>query len=364
MTTRTPRPTPERPESKPRSRFSVGIVVFLGSLLGSLLGVAADFGDAAQTFANVQRSLYPQLCVAGSNTILGDGIPLAQAWQSAFQAREPYNVSIQGVGSVRGVEMAAEGQCVHVLAMSEAMTEAQTNLLTNAGIEIECAAEIGYDIIAFVTDIDNRVGTLMTQVVPSILNGSVINWREVGGADQNILIYARPASGTTDHVLTRLGGWIDPDQSDLQYFPSDRNYVPCDSNGDCLNQVLSTPGSLYWVSVAWMKTQPQEYLQVIKILPNDERGIDPLTDAQVDLDEYPSALIRPLYMYVLDSPSIADEQVAEARKFLEYVRSVEGQRTLESYNFFTFFDRPREVEVVLPRDFSAGADGRRPVCRA
>jgi phosphate transport system substrate-binding protein len=353
---------PER--YKPRQPLGIAVFVFVGSLMGSLLGVAADFGDATQTFERFQRNFYPTLCIVGSGTILGDGIDMAQDWRAAFEQDENYNVTIRGIGSVRGVEAAVAGECVHVLAMSEPMTDAQYNALTNAGIELACAAEIGYDVIAFVTDINNRVATIQSRVLPSILTGSITNWRDIGGDDQPITLLARPGSGTTDYVLINAAGYRDPDLTDQNYFPPDTNYQSCDSNEGCLDQVLATPGSLYWVSTAWMKTQPSEFLRVIPILRGDERPVNPI-EQEVDLEEYPNALIRPLYMYVLDSAAISDDIAAEAREFLSYVRSVRGQLILEQYRFYTFFDRPTDVDVILPPGFQPNNDGLRPpVCRA
>lgn len=353
------------PPERPRGRFSLGLLVFAGSLMGSLLGVAADFGDATETFERVQRSLQPQLCVVGSNTILGEGITMAQDWETVFEETASANVSIRGIGSVRGVQEAAGGQCVHVLAMSEPMTPDQYTLLTNAGVEIECAAEIGYDVIAFVTDINSRPPTILDRLLPSILTGSITNWADIGGQRQAIIILARPGSGTTDYVLINAGGYRDPNPNDDQYFPPGTNYVACDSNEDCLNQVLATPGALYWVSTAWMKTQPQEYLQVIPVLEDDEAFVNPL-DPDVDfrIDNYPNSLIRPLYLYVLDTPTADEVLVAQARQFLNFVRSVRGQQILEQYQFYTFFDSPADVQIDLPPGFEPGPDGRRPVCRA
>ncbi len=310
----------------------------------------------------VQSYFLPTLCVAGSNTILGDGIAMAQDWERAFEASSSYNVHIDGMGSVRGVERAASGGCVHVLAMSEPMTAAQFALLSNAGVEVACAAEIGYDVIAFVTDINNRVSTIQNRVLSSILLGTVDRWSDLGGDDRPITILARPGSGTTEYVLIKAAGFVDPNPADDQYFPPDTNYIPCSSNGDCLDQVLATPGSLYWVSTAWMRTQPERYLRVIPILRGDERPTNPL-ESQVNLDEYPSSLIRPLYMYVLKNPTSSDDHVAAAREFLRFVRSVRGQEILEQYHFYTFFNRPTNVAVTLPPGFEPTSDGRVPVCR-
>jgi ABC-type phosphate transport system substrate-binding protein len=358
--TRRPAPAPKR--ERGGSRIGLGVIVFIGTLLGSLLGIAADAGGAVDTFERIRSAFNPELCIAGSNTILGEGITMAADWAEAFEAQENVRVRVEGVGSVRGVEKAINGDCVHVLAMSEPMTITQYNALRGANVDIDCAAEIGYDVIAFVTDIDNRLPALLSRSLSGILRGQISDWGLVNGTPGAIRVLARPGSGTTEVVLRNVAQWQDEDLNDNQYFPPGTNFTPCGSNEDCLNQTLATPGSLYWVSTAWMRTQPERFLRVMPILRGDERPINPLTQA-INLDEYPSSLIRPLYFYVLKSDALSDEMEAMAREFLAYARSVPGQVILERHHFYAFFNRPMGVEVELPPGFEPRADGLRPVCR-
>jgi phosphate transport system substrate-binding protein len=340
------------------------VVLFLSSFLGALIPTLADFGGAVETIGQLLDNITPpvQLCVAGSNTILGEGITMAQDWEATFEERNRVDVTVDGIGSVRGVERAAEGGCVNVLAMSEPMTQAQYDSLVAAGVEIECAAEIGYDVIAFVTDANNPVPALLQRNLSSVLLGTTTNWSEIGGEDRPIYILARPGSGTTEVVLINVARYTDPNINDDQYFPPNTNYVACESNEACLDLTLSTNGSLYWVSSAWMRTQPPEYLRVMPILRGDERPINPLTE-DVDLNAYPSALIRPLYFYVLNGATTNPEALEMAKDFLSYVRSVDGQQVLEQYAFYNHFSQPAEVDVALPPGFAAPpVDGPRQIC--
>ena len=349
-------------ERRTGMRIGTGVIIFFATLFGSLLGVAADIGDAASTLDQIRGLFYPELCVAGSNTILGEGITMSADWQHEFESTHDARVTIDGIGSVRGVEKAVDGGCVHVLAMSEPMTPAQYTAFVNAGITIRCAAEVGYDVIAFVTDIDNNLAAILSRDLAGILTGRTRTWSELGGQDRSIRILARPGSGTTEFVLINVARYTDPNINDDQYFPPDTNYQSCSSNQECLDLTLATPGSFYWVSTAWMRTQPTEYIRIMPILRGDERPVNPLTQ-EVDLDLYPSNLIRPLYLYTLGSDRISAETQALAEDFLSYVRSVRGQQILESYHFYTFFDRPVDVNVTLPPGFESDVDGIRPMCR-
>ena len=242
------------------------LLIFFGTLLGSLLGAVADLGEATQTIERFQEIFNPPptLCVVGSDTILGEDLQLSLDWKREFEQRHNVQVDIQAIGSGNGVRRAAEGGCAHVLAMSEAMSQAQYQTLQAAGVQVQCAAPVGYDVIAFVTDINNRLATLQYRDLSRILDGRASNWSALDRR-QNvpITIWARPGSGTTAHILSYFASPYSGDT--VSDFPATARYAMCDSNEVCLNETLATPGSLYWVSVAWMRTKPPRYLRV---LPN------------------------------------------------------------------------------------------------
>lgn len=360
-----PQPTvplsPEQSENNENGRSrttGVAILVFMGSMLGTLLGTFTSINDMFDSLDRVNEVFNPppQLCVAGSNTILGEGLGMAAQWEEVYEESSEVDVVVKGIGSLAGVDAAAAGECVHVLAMSEAMTPSQYDTLQANGIEIACAAEIGYDVIAFVTDKNNQLSSLLERRMESILTGRITDWEDVRGDPQPIYIFARPGSGTTDYVLKQF-------RYDLgaELLPPRANYIECNSNSECLDLTLATPGALYWVSTAWMRTQPPQYLRVLPILQGDEAPINPLRD-NVDIRDYPRQLVRPLYMYVLNNPNMTEEERSRARDFLQYIRSVEGQQILESNFFYTYFDQPREVPLDFPEGFEVPDEGIRSVC--
>lgn len=339
---------------------TTAILVFLGSLIGSLIGTFASLNDMLESFDAISELANPppRLCIAGSSTILGDGLGMAEEWEVYFENQTAADVFVNSTGSIGGVNSASDGGCVDVLAMSEAMTVEHEQQLINSGVEIQCAAEIGYDIIAFVTDIDNELPVIEDRFMRNILQGQDTNWADVRGDDQTIYIYARPGSGTTDYVLKRYGWEFGESQ-----MPPDANYIECSSNSDCLNKTLGTIGSLYWVSLSWMKTRPEEYLRVLPVLQGDERPINPIRD-NFNIRDYPNKLIRPLYMYVLRNSNQSDESNRLAHQFLDYVRGVEGQSVLEDHHFYTHFNRPIRVPLEFPTGFETDiTQGPRQFCK-
>jgi ABC-type phosphate transport system substrate-binding protein len=240
-----------------------------------------------------------------------------------------------------------------LLVASEPLTDERITDLQASGIKLTCAAEIGYDVITFVTDVNNTLPEISRRDMASILSGSITNWSQVGGADQPIRILAREGSGTTELVLQSFTG--------MKAYQD--HFIPCASNDECLDTALSTPGSLYWVSTTWLRTQPPRYLRPILIrraanLPPE----DPFSE-NFDPDNYTLELIRPLIMYVLRSDKIPEYSTNLAKEFLLFVRGVRGQEILENHHFYTYFDPPADVAVPLPADFGPGPDGLPIVCK-
>lgn len=372
----TPEPEADSKKAGSRQGWLFSTLVFVGTLLGSLLGAAAELSDASGLVVPVLESVRPapELHIAGSNSVLGEGIGMAEVWRQEFTAQKAWETNVPLIGSVdrtvevtvdaggslAGFDRALEGE-VDLLVESTHMSHPQYQQLAAAGIEVQCAAEIGYDAIAFVTNIDNTVPPISRRDMRSILHGSITNWSQVGGEPGPIRILAREGSGTTSIVLQRF--------TNSTAFQVD--YIPCGSNDECLDRALSTPGSLYWVSTSWLRTQPPRYLRLI-LIPI-EAGVapeDPLkplcSNAQEECfnpDRYPPELLRPLYMYVLRSHVSDPESTALAREFLYYVRGVNGQEILENHYFYTHFDPPPEVEPELPEGFGMGNNGLPIVCR-
>lgn len=356
-------------------------MIFISTLLGTILGLGADFGETLNTVDEIDQFLNPPptLCLAGSQTILGsEGV--GHDWKVAFEEQFDVKIDIKPTGSVGGVDLAAEGGCVDLLAMSEPMTAEQYEKLTGAGIQLDCAAEVGYDVISFITNINNPLvqdvrnpddpddrrpirRPIEMRQLRGILSGSITNWDVLsnwpdGYGTRPIHIWARPGSGTTEVVLNRIANFI---PTDSVPYPVDANYIECESNLTCLNRTLETPGSLFWVSVAWMRTQRSEYLKVISILDGDEVSVNPLL-IDVNLEEYPKDLVRPLYLYVLGESGADRNELA--REFLYFTRGIQGQELLEERNFYNHFSRPIDIEVEFPEMvFEIPESGPRTLCK-
>lgn len=345
------------------------IFLFVATFLGSLLGLAADFNEATGLVEPFLEFLNPapELRISGSNTVLGEGIEMASEWQQEFEAQKVWNVNIpligtvsrtvnvtvDGVGTTEGCRRAVQGQ-VDLLVASEPIP--CYDQLVAQGIEVKCMAEIGYDVVTFVTDINNDVKEVEKREMISMLNGSLTNWSEVGAAESEpIRVLARKGSGTTDLILRKFTDFTIAD------WPS--HFRECNSNDACLDLALTMPGSLYWVSAAWLQTQPPRYLKLILIPRERGKAAQDPRQADFDPDKYPAELMRPLYMYVFGGNQFDPESTGLAQEFLHYVRGVRGQEILEKHHFYTHFDPPADTEVELLPGFEPGPDGLPTICQ-
>lgn len=346
----------------------LALLVFLATLAANLVALIGSLADASDLIVPTLGLVepMPRLHIAGSATILGDELRLATDWQAQFEAltateaalplvgdvERTVKVTMAPVGTLAGIEDALSGR-VNLLAASEPISSAALQRLATAGIGVTCAATIGYDVIGFVTNVNNRLPrALNAQELAGILAGTITDWSQVGGAPERIRVFARQGSGTTDLVLRTYVGTSE--------FPA--HLIPCDSQAECLNLTLSTPGSLYWVSTAWLRTQPRGYLHPVLIQEGQGSPVDPLSNG-FDPSQYPADLVRPLYMYVLSSASMDTRSIDLAEQFLRYVRGVQGQQVLEAHYFHTHFTPPPGAAINLPPGFGLQRDGPPVVCR-
>lgn len=347
----------------------LAFLVFMATLAGNLIALVAGLADATSLIVPVLDlvSPVPSLTIAGSTTILGPELQLTEDWIQDYRTLNMVTLNlpiageverttafyVEAVGTLRGVELAAAHRA-QLLAASEAFGPNETAQLASVGVTIACAAPIGYDVIAFVTDITNSLTRpLVRAELVGLLSGKIQDWSEVGGPAGPITVFAREGSGTTDLVLREYLG-----QSELP-----PHIFHCHSQADCLNLTLSTPGSLYWVSAAWLQTQPNNYLRPVLVELGDGPAANPLSE-EFRPERYPSELVRPLYMYVLEHPQINPRSTELGRHFLAYVRGTRGQQLLEEHHFYTYFDPPAGVALQLPPGFGPQVGAPPVVCRA
>ena len=132
-------------------------------------------------------ALSGKLEIAGSTSVQ----PLAEELAKAFSAKYPdVKINIQGGGSTVGVSSATDGTA-DIGNVSRALKDEEKAVLKDYTIAL--------DGIAVAVNPKNKVTNLTAEQVTKIFDGTIKNWKEVGGDDKPIIVIIRESSsGTRD----------------------------------------------------------------------------------------------------------------------------------------------------------------------
>ena len=156
----------------------------------------------------------------------------ATALSENFMEKYP-NVTVQAefVGSGAGVEAVNNGSADIGNSSRELKDEEKANGIAENIVAI--------DGIAVVVDPANTVEDLTKDQLTSIYNGTVTNWKDVGGADQPIVVIGRESGSGTRSAFEEI----------LDVADACKYSNALDSTGAVMAKVASTPGSIGYVSL-------------------------------------------------------------------------------------------------------------------
>lgn len=157
---------------------------------------------------------------------------LANALSEAFMEQYPdVTVTAEFVGSGAGIEAVTNGSA-DIGNSSRSLKEEEKA----AGVVENIVAIDG---IAVCVDPANEVADLTKEQLTNIYNGTVTNWKEVGGADEPIIVIGREAGSGTRGAFEEL-----VDLKDACKYANE-----LDSTGAVIAKVASTPGAIGYASL-------------------------------------------------------------------------------------------------------------------
>ena len=164
---------------------------------------------------------------------------------------------------------------------------------------------VAIDGIAVITHTSNTVSDLTSRQLTDIYTGKITNWKDLGGADEAIVVLGREAGSGTRGAFEEL-----LDVADQCAYAQE-----LDSTGGVLAKVASTPGSIGYVSLDVVDG-------TVKALSLD--GVEP-TEENIAAGSY--KLSRPFVMATLGT---IDEQNDLVKTWFNYVQSDEGQAVIKA----------------------------------
>jgi len=157
---------------------------------------------------------------------------LANALSEAFMEEYPdVTVTAEFVGSGAGIEAVTNGTAdIGNSSRSLKDEEKAAGVVENV---------VAIDGIAVCVDPVNEVADLTKEQLTNIYNGTITNWKEVGGADEPIIVIGREAGSGTRGAFEEL-----VDLKDACKYANE-----LDSTGAVIAKVASTPGAIGYASL-------------------------------------------------------------------------------------------------------------------
>ena len=222
----------------------------------------------------------------------------ANALSETFMEKYPkVTVTAEFVGSGAGVEAVANG--------SADIGNASRNLKDEEKAKGVVENIVAIDGIAVVVDPANTVEDLTKDQLAGIYDGTVTNWKDVGGSDAPIVVVGRESGSGTRTAFEEL----------LKLEDKCKYANELDSTGAVMAKVASTPGAIGYVSLDVLD-------DTVKALKLD--GSEP-TEENIKAGNY--FLSRP---FVMATKGEISEQNDLVKALFDFIHSEEGTELVKS----------------------------------
>lgn len=253
-------------------------------------GEAAQEAPAAEENADLSGSV----SMAGSTSME----KLANAAAESFMAKYPgVTVTAEFTGSGAGIES--------VLAGSVDIGNSSRNLKDEEKSAGAVENIVAIDGIAVVADPANTVEDLTKEQLVSIYTGETKNWKDLGGADQAIVVVGREAGSGTRGAFEEL-----LEIEDLCTYANE-----LDSTGAVMAKVAATPGAIGYVSLDVV----DDSVKAMKL-----EGVE-ATEANIKAGDY--FLSRP---FVMATNGEIAQQSETVQAFMNWMASDEGKEVIKA----------------------------------
>jgi phosphate transport system substrate-binding protein len=270
-----------------RNKMNQYVKQFMAVISVLLVGAGAAFAES--------------IVIKGSTTVL----PVAQVTLEAYMKSNPgANISLSGGGSGEGIKALIDNS-TDIANSSREIKPKETDLAKSKGVN-PVEVPVAIDAIVPIVNPRNPVKNLSIDQLNQIYQGKIINWKEVGGENLEIVVISRDSSSGTFEAwgeLVMKGAKVSP-RAQLQA-----------SNGAIVQAVSKNKYALGYIGLGYLD-------KTVRGLTVN--GVE--ASAKTALSkEYPVS--RFLYMYTNGEPR------GETAKFIKFVLSPEGQKLIAKEGF-------------------------------
>ncbi len=233
-------------------------------------------------------------------------VNLANSWAEQFMTDNPdVNIAVKGGGSGNGIAALINGTADFANASREMKPEEIDQAKAKGVNPVETA--VARDGIAVIVNPANGVKGLTTDQLGKIYRGEITNWKDVGGADQAIVLLSRDSSsGTYEYFKEAVVG-------------KDKNYAKAakllPSTQAIVDEAKGNEAAIGYIGVGYETPD-------VKVLEID--GVAASVATVLD-KTYP--ISRKLYMYSNGDPTGA------GKAYVDWILGTEGQKVVEDEGF-------------------------------
>ena len=255
--------------------------------------------EAATEAKSADADLSGSISMVGSTSME----KFANALSEAFMEKYPkVTVTAEFVGSGAGIEAVSNG--------TADIGNSSRNLKDEEKAKGVAENIVAIDGIAVVVDPANTVEDLTKDQLTSIYDGTVTNWKDVGGNDAPIVVVGREAGSGTRGAFEEL----------LKLEDACKYSNELDSTGAVMAKVASTPGSIGYVSLDVL----DDTVKAVKL-----DGAEP-TEENIKAGKY--FLSRP---FVMATKGEISEQNDLVKALFDFIYSDEGSELVKSVGLIT-----------------------------
>lgn len=243
----------------------------------------------------------------GSDTLL----PLVQKEAEVYMNTYPQEVvTVTGGGSGVGITSLINNTTDIALA-SRKIKFNEKQKITNANHVCE-EVIVAYDALVVIVNPSNPVTKLTREQLEGIFSGKIINWKEVGGKDLQIIPYARETSSGTYEFFR---------ESVLK----NKNYMSgimsMPATGAIVQSVMQTPGAIGYIGFAYLNDK----LKALAVSYDQGKSYVSPTLQNAEDRLYP--IVRPLYFYCVEDKDPKTQQI------IDFILSPKGQEIVLDEGF-------------------------------
>jgi phosphate transport system substrate-binding protein len=190
------------------------------------------------------------ITIAGSTALL----PLVKDAAAEYQKAHPdVKISVSGGGSGTGINQVA--------AKAVDIGDSDIQAPTHPELHDNRVCVVGFAVIVHP---GTNVKNLSKKQIQDIFSGKVANWKDVGGADQKIVVVNRPRSSGTRAVFTKtLMGSVPVSEAGLTE----------DATGTVVSVVKQTPGAVSYASFGGTRGSGLTEVSIDGAAPTDENVV-------------------------------------------------------------------------------------------